>query len=178
MRPDELRQADEAAVARAETLLGRPLPAFLRTFAIEIGAVFLGGYASEGTEIASAVPMLVDEEGAAMYMPLQTIPLPAGLNELEAGIEDGFDDMLLPVLEDPYSAVGISGGEPMCIVLDPDNPDSTLMDAELDPEPPYVTDFESYVRRCLHNGGFYQLPDDSEEQAEFFRNLGRGLGAP
>lgn len=171
IRPDDLRQHDVEALAFAEELLGHPLPGFLRQFALDVGVLLLSGYAEEGTEIARAIPALTDEEGVAAYAPLTMVPLPNGIDELEMAIEDEFDALGVPIVEDPLTAAGISGGPPLCLIFEPDQ-QSTDLYVDFEPEAGAGIDLVRYIRQCLTQGGFFDAKEDP-----YLIELGRGLGA-
>lgn len=170
VRPEELRHHDEEAVARTEELLGRPLPPFVRNFALEVGMVCLLGVPEEGSELARALPEGSSDSQLAALAPLVTVPLPNALAELEEAIDEELEDLGIPVIEDPFQAAGMSGGPPLCVLFDPDAPSATALFADLDPEEPLGIDFEAYVQRCLRNGGVFTLPE-APAAAQLLRRL-------
>jgi len=175
VRPDDLRGHDEAALAQARELLGRSLPAFVESFVLEVGMVCLLGEAADGSPMAAAFPESTSNEKMAAYAPLVTIPLPSGVGELEMLVDDEMDELGVPLIENADQAAGMSGGPPWCVFFDPDDPESTTLLGELDPDLPADDDFKGYVRRVLEQGGVYVLPED-EKAAAFMRKLGAGLG--
>jgi hypothetical protein len=174
VRPPDFRHHDEDALEALGELLEEPIPPFLRTFALDVGAVFLTGHIAPGSRLDQVLPGHTTPHTGASLPMLTTVPLPTGVHELQDRMEED-QPLGIPLVEDPDQAGGLSGGPPLCVLVDPATPLDLALYVDVDPEEPVGLDFPTYVRRCLSQGGLATLPED-EAAAALFRELGEGLG--